>query len=72
MAFGAFVQILPGKDDLLHVSELAWERVAKTEDVLQVGDSIEVMLKSIDEKTGKISLSRKALIPKPSTNVVVE
>jgi polyribonucleotide nucleotidyltransferase len=72
MAFGAFVQILPGKDGLLHISELAWERVAKTEDVLQVGDSIEVMLKSIDEKTGKISLSRKALIPKPSTNVVVE
>jgi polyribonucleotide nucleotidyltransferase len=71
MAFGAFVQILPGKDGLLHVSELAWERVAKTEDVLQVGDSIEVMLKSIDEKTGKISLSRKALIPKRS-KVVVE
>jgi polyribonucleotide nucleotidyltransferase len=72
MAFGAFIQILPGKDGLLHVSELAWERVAKTEDVLQVGDSIEVMLKSIDEKTGKISLSRKALIPKPGTNVLVE
>jgi polyribonucleotide nucleotidyltransferase len=72
MAFGAFVQILPGKDGLLHVSELAWERVAKTEDVLQVGDRIEVILKSIDEKTGKISLSRKALIPKPSTNMVVE
>lgn len=46
--------------------------VSKTEDVLKVGDTIDVMLKSIDEKTGKISLSRKALIPKPSANVVVE
>lgn len=65
MPFGAFVEILPGKEGLLHVSEIAWERVEKTEDVFKPGDKVEVMVKQVDSKTGKLSLSRKALLPKP-------
>jgi polyribonucleotide nucleotidyltransferase len=65
MPFGAFVEVLPGKDGLLHVSEIDWARVEKPEDVLKVGDEIEVKLIDIDKKTGKIKLSRKALLPRP-------
>jgi polyribonucleotide nucleotidyltransferase len=65
MAFGAFVEILPGKDGLLHVSEIDWARVEKTEDVLKVGDEVEVKIIEIDKKTGKVKLSRKALLPRP-------
>ncbi|NQV53599.1 MAG: polyribonucleotide nucleotidyltransferase [Flavobacteriales bacterium] len=64
-AFGAFVEILPGKDGLLHISEIDWTRVENVEDVLKVGQEIEVKLIEIDEKTGKLRLSRKALIPRP-------
>lgn len=64
-AFGAFVEILPGKDGLLHISEIDWTRVAKVEDVLKEGDKIQVKLIEVDEKTGKLKLSRKALLPKP-------
>ena len=67
MNFGAFVEILPGKDGLVHVSNLAHERVNKVEDVLAVGDMIEVKLIEIDAQ-GKISLSRKALLPKKEAN----
>jgi polyribonucleotide nucleotidyltransferase len=63
-AFGAFIEILPGKEGLLHVSEIAWERVQNTEDVLKVGDEIEVKLLDID-RDNKLKLSRKALLPKP-------
>ncbi len=63
--FGAFVEFLPGKDGLLHISELEYRRVANVEDVLQVGDSIEVKLVEIDSRTGKVRLSRKALLPAP-------
>ena len=65
MPFGAFVEILPGKDGLLHVSELDNRRVEKVEDVLKEGDHIRVKLLEIDPKTGKLRLSHKALLPKP-------
>ncbi|MGL4911673.1 MAG: polyribonucleotide nucleotidyltransferase [Romboutsia sp.] len=64
MAFGAFVEILPGKEGLLHISHIAHERVAKVEDVLNIGDVVEVKVTEIDEK-GRINLSRKVLLPKP-------
>jgi polyribonucleotide nucleotidyltransferase len=63
--FGAFVEILPGKEGLLHISEIDWKKIDKVEDVLKVGDEIEVKLLEIDSKTGKMRLSRKALIEKP-------
>ena len=65
LAFGAFVEILPGKDGLLHVSEIDWKRVENVTDVLQEGDEIEVLLKEIDPKTGKLRLSRRDLLEKP-------
>ncbi|MGL4903877.1 MAG: S1 RNA-binding domain-containing protein, partial [Cetobacterium sp.] len=58
--FGAFMEILPGKEGLLHVSEISLERVANVEDVLKAGDTFEV--KVISTENGKISLSRKKLL----------
>lgn len=66
--FGAFVEILPNKEGLLHISEIDWKRIEKVEDVLKVGDEIEVKLLEIEQKTGKLKLSRKALIPRPPKN----
>lgn len=63
--YGAFVEIIPGKDGLLHISEIAWDRVEKTEDHLEVGQQIEVKLIGMDPKTGKLRLSRKVLLEKP-------
>ena len=63
--FGAFVEIMPGKDGLLHISEINWERLEKVESVLKVGDKVEVKLIGVDPKTGKLKLSRKVLLPKP-------
>jgi polyribonucleotide nucleotidyltransferase len=63
--FGAFVEYLPGKDGLLHISELEHFRVSNVEDVLQVGDEVEVKLIEIDSRTGKVRLSRKILLPRP-------
>jgi len=63
-AYGAFVEILPGQDGLLHVSELDWKRVENVDDVVKVGDEIEVKLLEF-ERGGKLRLSRKALLPKP-------
>ena len=62
--FGAFVEFVPGKDSLLHVSEIAWERVEKPSDVLKEGDIIEVKYLGIDPKTKKTRVSRKALLPR--------
>ena len=59
--FGAFVEILPGKDGLLHISEIANKRIDKVEDVLNVGDELEVKIIGIDDQ-GKIRLSRKVLL----------
>lgn len=58
MTFGAFVEILPGKEGLVHISQLAKTRVAKVEDVVKIGDEIEVKVTEIDQK-GRINLSRK-------------
>ncbi|MEA4867133.1 MAG: polyribonucleotide nucleotidyltransferase [Rikenellaceae bacterium] len=65
LEFGAFVQILPGKEGLLHISELDWKKVEKVEDVLNIGDMVEVKLLEMDQKSGKMRLSRKALMEKP-------
>jgi len=66
--FGAFVEILPGKDGLLHISEIDWTRLDNVESVLKVGDEIKVKLIEIDKKTGKLKLSRKVLLPRPEKN----
>ncbi|MCO6500458.1 MAG: polyribonucleotide nucleotidyltransferase [Vicingus serpentipes] len=63
--FGAFVEIIPGKDGLLHISEIKHERVENVEDVLKEGEEIEVKLIAVDPKTGKLKLSRKVLLDKP-------
>ena len=63
--FGAFVEILPGKEGLLHVSEIDWRRIENVSEVLNEGDEIDVKLLDIDKKTGKLKLSHKVLIPKP-------
>lgn len=65
MAYGAFVEIMPGKDGLLHISEYDWKRIDTLEGVLKEGDVIEVKYVGDDPKTKKIKLSRKALLPKP-------
>ncbi|MBQ7640791.1 MAG: polyribonucleotide nucleotidyltransferase [Bacteroidales bacterium] len=65
LEFGAFVEILPGKEGLLHISELDWAKTEKVEDILNVGDEVDVKLLEIDAKTGKMRLSRRALIEKP-------
>ena len=63
--FGAFVEILPGKDGWLHISEISWNRVDKVEDVLKEGDRLTVKLIEVDARTGKLRLSRRVLEPKP-------
>jgi polyribonucleotide nucleotidyltransferase len=63
--FGAFVEILPGKDGLLHISEIDWKRIAKMDGIFKEGDIVKVKLVEVDKKTGKLRLSRKALLPKP-------
>jgi len=63
--FGAFVEFLPGKQGLLHISEISWKRLETMEGVLNEGDVVKVKLIGVDQKTGKFKLSRKALIPKP-------
>jgi polyribonucleotide nucleotidyltransferase len=65
MAFGAFIEYMPGKDALLHVSEMSWQRVENPEDVVKEGDIVTVKLVGIDPKTGKMRLSMKELQPKP-------
>jgi len=65
MPFGAFVEFLPGKDGLLHISEIKWERIETMDGVLEVGEEVQVKLVEVDKKTGKYRLSRKVLLPKP-------
>ena len=65
MAFGAFVEILPGKDGLLHISEIDWKHLDSMDGVLKEGDTIDVKLIDIDPKTNKLRLSHKVLLPKP-------
>lgn len=65
MDFGAFVEFMPGKDGLLHISEITWERLETMKGALTEGDIIKVKLIEVDKKTGKYRLSRKVLLPKP-------
>lgn len=63
--FGAFVEFLPGKEGLLHISEIEWRRLPSMDGVLKTGDKIQIKIIDIDKKTGKYKLSRKILLPKP-------
>jgi polyribonucleotide nucleotidyltransferase len=72
LEFGAFIEILPGKEGLLHVSEIAWGKTEKVEDVLSVGQEVDVKLLEIDAKTGKMRLSMRALTEKPEGYVEPE
>ena len=64
--YGAFVEILPGQDGLLHISEMAHSRVGQVTDVMQLGDEVEVQVVGIEPDTGKIRLSRKPLLQPPT------
>jgi len=64
MPFGAFVEIMPGKDGLLHISEIDWKRYETMDGIFEVGEIIKVKLLEVD-KQGKLKLSRKALMPRP-------
>lgn len=72
MPYGAFVEIVPGQDGLLHVSELDWKRVANVEDVLKEGELVKFKVVGRDPKTNKIKLSRKVLLEKPEGYVESE
>ena len=63
--FGAFLEFLPGKEGLMHISEYDWNRTETLEGILNEGDVVRVKIIAIDEKNGKLKLSRKALLPKP-------
>ena len=66
MPYGCFVEILPGKEGLLHISEIAWKRLETVEEAgIKEGDKIKVKLLEIDPKTGKYKLSHRVLIDKP-------
>jgi polyribonucleotide nucleotidyltransferase len=65
MDFGAFIEILPNRDGLLHISEISWDRTASMEGIFKPGEIVKVKLIDIDEKTGKLKLSRKVLLPRP-------
>jgi len=65
VSFGAFVEIAPGKEGLLHISEIDHKRIENVESVMKEGDFFDVTIIEIDKKTNKIKLSRKALLPKP-------
>jgi len=68
MPYGAFVEVVPGVDGLLHISELEWGRVDKVEDVLSEGEMVKFKITGKDPKTGKLKLSRKVLMEKPARN----
>lgn len=63
--FGAFVEFMPGKQGLLHISEVSWARLESLDGVLNIGDTIKIKLTGTDPKTGKLRLSHKILLPKP-------
>jgi polyribonucleotide nucleotidyltransferase len=72
MPFGAFVEFLPGKQGLLHISEVSWKRLDSLEGVMKEGDKVKIKLIGTDPKTGKLRLSRKVLMPKPEGYVEPE
>jgi len=63
--FGAFIEILPGKDGLLHISEIDWKRLPSMDGIFKEGEEVQVKLIDVDPKTGKMKLSRKVLLEKP-------
>ncbi len=63
--FGAFVEFLPKKEGLLHISEISWKRLETMEGVFKEGDKVKVKLLDVDPRTGKFKLSRKVLMQKP-------
>ena len=65
-SFGAFVEFMPGKEGLLHISEIEWRRINSVEEVLKTGQEVEVKLIDIDQKNGFFRLSRKVLLPRPA------
>ena len=66
MPYGCFVEIMPGKDGLLHISEIDWKRLETVEEAgIKEGDKMQVKLLDIDPKTGKYKLSRRVLMEKP-------
>ncbi len=72
MPFGAFVEFMPGKQGLLHISEVSWKRLDSLDGVLKEGDKVKIQLVGTDPKTGKLRLSRKVLMPKPEGYVEPE
>ncbi|MEZ5013315.1 MAG: polyribonucleotide nucleotidyltransferase [Chitinophagales bacterium] len=72
MPYGAFVEFLPGKEGLLHISEVSWQRLENLEGVLKEGDKIKVKLLDVDKKSGKFKLSRKVLLERPEKKAPVE
>lgn len=70
MPFGAFIEFMPGKDGLLHISEIKWERLENMDGVMEVGEEVTVKLTDVDRKTGKFRLSRKVLLPRPEKKPV--
>ena len=67
--FGAFVEFMPGKEGLLHISEIKWERLPDMEGVLEIGEEVKIKLIEVDKKSGKYRLSRKVLLPRPGQEV---
>lgn len=65
MSFGAIIEFMPGKEGLLHISEIKWERVESMDGILEIGEEVKVKLIDVDKKTGKYRLSRKALLKRP-------
>jgi len=70
MPFGAFVEIMPGKDGLLHISEIDHKRIETMDGIFEIGDEVRVKLLDVD-KQGKLKLSRKALLPRPEKPATV-
>ncbi len=64
-SFGAFIEFMKGKEGLLHISEISWERTESMDGIMEVGEEVKVKLVEVDKKTGKYRLSRKVLLPKP-------
>jgi polyribonucleotide nucleotidyltransferase len=64
-SFGAFVEFMPGKEGLLHISEIKWDRLESMDGILETGEEIKIKLIGTDKKTGKYRLSRKVLLPRP-------
>lgn len=68
MPYGAFVEFMPGKEGLLHISEVAWRRLENLDGILKAGDQVKVRLLDYDKKTNKFKLSHKVLLEKPAAN----